>query len=123
MNWLQIERILLKAWGCRSELLSSYIDVSRYERLNNLIPDEVITIEDVFSLDDIKGFYLEPYFTELEIIPFIGTLCDPVICIGYGEGNVGKIFYFDFDFGCIPFGDDDLDTFMMYLRSKDDFIK
>jgi hypothetical protein len=118
MNWQHVENLLFKAWDNKLKLLSSYIDVSLYKEIEEQIPDSIITIESVFSIDDIKGFNLEPYFIDLEIIPFIGTLGDTVICIGIGSHNTNKIFYFDFDFGCIPFGEDDLDQFISKLRCK-----
>lgn len=118
MNWQNIESLLSNAWLYNAKLLSSYIDLSLYEKLRQEIPDPTITIEHVFLLEEIKAFNLEPYFTELEIVPFIGTLSDTVICIGYGNSNKDRIFYFDFDFGCIPFGSDNLNQFINNLSYK-----
>jgi hypothetical protein len=60
---------------------------------------------------------LDPYLGEYQIFPFLGTLGDALICMGYGDLNKGKIFYFDFDFGCFELNGDELQEFLEKLVS------
>lgn len=113
--------LLEKIWEepLNSNILSRRINVSNYCELEKEIPDQFILIEEVFPENDINDIFLnyKPYIGELEILPFLGTLGEATICIGFGKLNKGKIFYFDFDFGCFSL-DDSLDEFIAKLESK-----
>lgn len=114
-----IKHLLEKVWTpplC-TDLLSKKIDVSNYKELSKQIPDQFLLIEEIFPKDELEEIWgdFESYLDEYKIFPFMGTLGETVICIGYGESNKGKIFYFDFDFGCFPLSDDSLDDFMEKL--------
>lgn len=101
------------------ELLTKKLDVSLYENLKNKIPDEYLYIEEIFPKDEIESIWnnFKPYLQDIRIFPFIGTLGEGTICIGYDEKNYGKIYYFDFDFGCF-FLEDCLDDFINKLVQK-----
>lgn len=114
-----IKNMLTRIWNeplC-SELLSKKIDISCYSELRQQIPDKFLLIREVFpqaELAEIWGNF-EEYMQDDEVFPFLGTLGEAVICIGYGEKNKGKIFYFDFDFGCFPLEGDMLEDFLSKL--------
>lgn len=97
-----------------TDILSKKVDVSIYSGLSKQIPDQYLIIEEVFPEDELGDIWgnFEPYLSEHEIFPFLGTLGEAVICIGFSKINKGKIFYFDFDFGCIPFDNDLLSDFL-----------
>lgn len=97
-----------------SEITSKKMDVSIYKNLSQQIPDRFIVIEEVFPKDELEDIWsnYEAYLSEHQIFPFLGTLGETVICIGYGDANKGKIFYFDFDFGSFELGGDGLKAFL-----------
>lgn len=97
-----------------SEITSKKIDVSIYANLSQKIPDKFVVIEEVFPKDELEEIWrnYESYLSEFRIFPFLGTLGEAVICVGYGDRNKGKIFYFDFDFGCFELGGDKLEEFL-----------
>ena len=100
-----------------SGLTTKKIDVSLYDELDANIPDTSILINEVFpegELPEIWNNY-KPYLEEYSVFPFLGTLGEAVICIGYGDSNLGKIFYFDFDFGLFCLKGDSLNIFLSKL--------
>ncbi|MGF1723165.1 SMI1/KNR4 family protein [Photobacterium nomapromontoriensis] len=100
-----------------TEILTKKIDVSIYSKLNENIPDDFLIIEDIFFEDDFENILSSfgEYLSEDNLFPFLGLLGEAIICIGFGCENRGDIFYFDFDFGCIQIGDDDLINFINKL--------
>ncbi|WP_282130871.1 SMI1/KNR4 family protein [Pseudoalteromonas aliena] len=115
-----IKHIIKRVWRepeC-TLLLSSQVDTTLYSELSKEIPDKYLAIEEVFcdeELDDIWESF-KGYLSEYEVFPFLGLFGGAVICVGYGENNIGKIFYFDFDFGCLQFDSDDLNQFISKLK-------
>jgi hypothetical protein len=112
----EIKRLIEGVWQeplC-SELLSKKMDVSIYSGLSKHIPDKHIIIEEVFPKDELEDIWsnFETYLSEYQIFPFLGTLGEAVICVGYGDTNKGKLFYFDFDFGSFQLDDDGLEGFL-----------
>lgn len=83
------------------KILHKKINVSLYQELAHRIPDDVILIREIFPHDEIEVIYenYKLYLSQFEIFPYLGTLGDAVICIGFGQANKGNIYYFDFDFG------------------------
>ena len=84
-----------------NKLESQKIDTSLYKNLAAEIPDKYIHIVEVFSEEKIKDV-LENYNDELNkysVVPFLSTLGATVICIGFGEGNKGRVSLHDYDFG------------------------
>lgn len=103
-----------------SYLPTKKVDVKLYKELHHTIPDSFLLIEEVFpeeELDDIWTNY-KPYLAQYNIFPVIGTLGDAVICIGYSQESRNKVYYFDFDFGCISFDNQDLEEFILHLVNK-----
>ena len=97
-----------------SEITSKKMDVSIYNNLSQQIPDKFVVIEEIFPKDELEEIWsnYEAHLSELQIFPFLGTLGEAVICVGYGDRNKGKIFYFDFDFGGFELDDDNLEMFL-----------
>lgn len=100
----------------QQKVLTKKIDVLLYKELTQKIPDRTILIKEVFPHDEVEGIYenYKPYISQFDAFPFLGTLGDAVVCIGFGQANKGKIFYFDFDFGCFCL-DQSLDEFLLKL--------
>ncbi|OEE51393.1 hypothetical protein A1OS_22755 [Enterovibrio norvegicus] len=100
-----------------SELTSKKMDVSTYSKLGEKIPDKFIEIEEVFPKDELEGIWsnYEGYLSEYKVFPFLGTLGEAVICIGYDDSNKGKVYYFDFDFGIFELDGDELEEFIRKL--------
>jgi hypothetical protein len=117
-----IEPFLSDVWRepLITQILSKKIDTSIYSTLREGIPDEFVFIEEVFPKNELGEIWdnYKQYLSEDKIYPFLGTMGDAVICIGYGEENLGKIFYFDFDFGALILDDDDLPSFLEKLVEK-----
>lgn len=113
--------LIKKVWSdpLNSELPAKKIDVSKYKELSRKIPDKYLNIEEVYSKNELGSIWVnfEPYLNKYKIFPFLSTIGETVICIGYGEENIGKIYYFDFDFGCQPI-DESLDEFIIKLVEK-----
>jgi len=111
-----IEHLIEGVWEepLYSELSSKKVDVLIYSELSQQIPDKYLVIEEVFPKDELEDIWdnFESYLNEYQIFPFLGTLGESVICIGYGDTNKGKLFYFDFDFGSFQLDNDDLDSFL-----------
>lgn len=116
----EIRSMLGEIWVDNNEdlILSKVINVTSYKQLNESIPDDELLIEEVIQFDDLCDVWASysVYIDKLEIMPFLISYGNVVICIGFGSHNKGKIFYFDFDFGCIPFDDDDLNMFLNNLE-------
>ena len=121
LNYENIKNDLKEIWRdpLHKELITKKLDVSTYETLNGVIPDKYLNIDEVFPEDEIDEIWnnFKPYLQEHNIFPFIRTLDESVICMGYGDNNNGKIFYFNFDFGCIPL-EESLDKFLSGLIDK-----
>jgi hypothetical protein len=64
------------------------------------------------GIDIISERFL-PYTNEYNVVPFAEIYGNTVICVGSGEDNLGRIYYFDFDFGCI-----ELDSSLSEFISK-----
>lgn len=105
-----IEKVWVSPLG--DELKSHKIDTSIYSELGGQVPDKYLVIEEVFPQDEIDDIWdnFKPHLSEHEIFPFVETLGEGVICVGYGQSNKGKIYYFDFDFGHFLL-DDSFDEF------------
>lgn len=90
------------------------IDISKYPDVSREIPDRFVLIKRVFSKSELVDMWgnLESCLGGYQIFPFLGTLGDAIICIGYGCLNKGRIFYFDFDFGCFELNGDELQEFL-----------
>jgi len=116
-----IQKLIEKIWRAplSKEILTKKIDVSLYENLKSKIPDKYIFLEEIFPEEEIETIWdsYKSYLQEDKIFPFIGTLGESVICIGYDEQNYGKIYYFDFDFGCFLL-EEKLDVFINKLVDK-----
>lgn len=112
----EIEHLIEDVWQepLHSELLSRKMDVSIYSGLSQQIPDKHVTIEEVFPKSELEDIWsnFEAHLSEYQIFPFLGTLGEAVICVGYGDNNKGKLFYFDFDFGSFQLDNDDLEGFI-----------
>ena len=93
------------------------IDVNEYPELKSKIPDNMILIQEIFPKDELEHIFcnFKPYLEGRNICPFLGTLGEAVICIGFDQKNKGKIFYFDLDFGCFQLGNDNLTEFLSKL--------
>jgi len=116
-----IKNLLARVWenSVKDSLPTKKVAVSSYSELSSNIPDSSIAIEEVFLQEDLEEIWnnYETYLGEFEVFPFLGTLGEAVICIGYGEDNKGQIFYFDFDFGCFPM-DESLEIFLSRLQDE-----
>jgi len=116
-----IQKLIEKIWKAplSQEILTKKVDVSLYNELKSKIPDEYVYLEEIFPEDEIQEIWdnYKLYLQEYKIFPFIGTLGESVICIGYDEENFGKIYYFDFDFGCFLL-EENLDDFLKKLVTK-----
>lgn len=114
-----IENLIQHIWEepIFSDVTSKKVVVSLYGTLSKKIPDKFIIIEEVFPKDELEDIWsnYEEYLDEYLIFPFLGTLGEAVICIGYGNDNKGKIFYFDFDFGACELDGDNLEAFLEKL--------
>lgn len=119
INLSDIESLISCIWEepIFSKITSKKIDVSIYDNLSKKIPDKFIVIEEVFPKDESEDIWsnYEAYLSEHQIFPFLGTLGEAVICIGYGDANKGKIYYFDFDFGYFELEGDGLKEFLEKL--------
>ncbi|ASA54565.1 SMI1/KNR4 family protein [Vibrio gazogenes] len=118
-NLSDIKNMLDGIWNepLHSDLVTKKIDVSIYDELSSSIPDSSVLIKEVFPEDELLEIWnnYKPYLEEYSIFPFLGTLGEAVICIGYGSYNLGKIFYFDFDFGQFCLDNDSLNVFLSKL--------
>lgn len=116
-----IQKLIEKIWKAplSKEILTKKLDVSLYEDLKSKIPDKYIFLEEIFPEEEIETIWdsYKSYLQEDKIFPFIGTLGESVICIGYDEQNYGKIYYFDFDFGYFLL-EEKLDGFINKLVDK-----
>ena len=116
-----IKKLIAEVWKALLDqnILNKKVDISLYEKLKREIPDKYVYLEEIFPEDEIEEIWnnYKPYLQEHKIFPFIGTLGETVICIGYDERNYGKIYYFDFDFGCF-FLEENLDNFVKKLIKK-----
>lgn len=116
---LNIENLIKRIWEepVHSEITSQKMNVSIYNKLSQGIPDDFIIIEEVFPKNELEAIWsnYKNYLSEHQIFPFLGTLGEAVICIGYGDSNEGKIFYFDFDFGSFELDGDQLEDFLAKL--------
>lgn len=114
-------KLIGKIWNTSlsQELLAKKVVVSLYPKLKEMIPDEFIYLEEIFSESEIEEIWenYKQYLNNDKIFPFIGTIGEGTICIGFGDDNYGKIYYFDFDFGCFLL-DKDLDDFVHKLVNK-----
>lgn len=119
---MNIENDIKEIWEepLFTTLTEKKLNTSKYKELRKEIPDDFITIEEVFPKEEIEEIWdnYKPYLSEDEIFPFLGTLGEAVICIGYGKENKGKIFYFDFDFGKIQLDHDNLSAFIEKLEDN-----
>jgi hypothetical protein len=118
----EIKELLSDVWNAptQKKLLSKKLDVANYEELRRGVPDKVIIIKEVFPKDQLEEIWTNyvQYLGDYEIAPFLGTFGETVICIGYGATNRGKIYCYDFDFGCFPLNDD-LTEFLSKLIDPD----
>ena len=116
-----IQKLIKKVWTAplSQEILTKKVGASLYNELKSKIPDEYVYLEEVFPEDEIEEIWnnYKSYLQEHKVFPFIGTLGESVICIGYDEQNYGKIYYFDFDFGCFLL-EENLDNFVKKLVNK-----
>ena len=116
-----VQKLIEKTWKAplSQEILTKKVNVSLYNELKRKIPDEYVYLEEVFPEDEIEEIWdnYKSYLQENKIFPFIGTLGESVICIGYDEQNYGKIYYFDFDFGDFLL-ENNLDSFVKKLVNK-----
>ncbi|MGS2763139.1 SMI1/KNR4 family protein [Sinomicrobium pectinilyticum] len=112
-----IKHLIERIWEepLHTRLLSEKIDLAGYKGLGD-IPDRYIPIEEVFPENELNAIWnrFKPYLHTYKVFPFLGTLGEAVIGIGYGRQNSGRLYYFDFDFGCFPL-DDNLDHFIAGL--------
>jgi hypothetical protein len=116
-----IQKLIEKVWKaplCQN-VLTKKVDLSLYKEFEKKVPDEYVYLEEVFPEDEIEEIWdnYKSYLQEHKIFPFIGTLGESVICIGYDEQNYGKIYYFDFDFGYFLL-EENLDAFVKKLVNK-----
>jgi hypothetical protein len=81
-----------------SEITFKKMDVSIYNNLSQQIPDKFVVIKEIFPKNELEEIWrnYESHLSDLQIFPFLGTLGEAIICVGYGDRNKGKIFYFDF---------------------------
>ncbi len=105
---IELKRLIQSLWTNHSmrEIGNMMVDVCLYPSLRAGIPDKYIYLENIFNeneIDEISELF-KPYVTEYEIIPVIAGYGNQTICIGYGESNFGKVYYFDFDFGIFNLG-------------------
>ncbi len=116
-----IQKLIGRIWKIplSQELLTKKIDVSLYNKLKSKLPDEYVYLEEIFPEDEIEGIWgnYKEYLQEYKIFPFIGTLGEGVICIGFNDQNYGKIYYFDFDFGHFLL-EESLDYFVKKIVNK-----
>ncbi|KMT65160.1 hypothetical protein [Catenovulum maritimum] len=119
-NVSDIEKLIEDIWKepIFSRITTKKLDTSFYSELSKQIPDKFIVIEEVFLRDELENIWesYQAHLSEYEIFPFLGTLGEAVICIGYGEINRGKVYYFDFDFGCFELEGDRLEDFFSKLN-------
>ena len=96
-------------------------EVSKHPKLNAGIPDDVLVIEDAIPLDDlerVRSAY-EHYLESDSIVPFLELLGgNPVVCIGIGAENHGKLYYYDHDFRLFPM-EGSLEEFLKSLKDWD----
>ncbi len=120
-KYMIVQKLIEKTWKAplSQEILTKKVNVSLYNELKRKIPDEYVYLEEVFPEDEIEEIWdnYKSYLQENKIFPFIGTLGESVICIGYDEQNYGKIYYFDFDFGDFLL-ENNLDSFVKKLVNK-----
>ena len=120
-EYMIIQKLIEKIWKAplSQEILTKKVDVSLYKELKIKIPDKYVYLEEIFPEDEIEEIWgnYKSYLQENKIFPFIGTLGESVICIGYDEQNYGKIYYFDFDFGDFLL-ENNLDGFVKKLVNK-----
>ncbi len=82
------------------------VDVNLYPGLRAGIPDKYIYLESIFNENEIGEISekLKPYIIGYEVVPVIAGYGNQTICVGFGENNFGKVYYFDFDFGMFNLG-------------------
>lgn len=83
-------------------LVGKTIDVSQYPLLRLAIPDQTLQIEEIFPVSEVEAILesFAPYIAEYSIKPFGEIYGNTILCLGTSEENRGKVYYFDFDFGC-----------------------
>ncbi|MBB3139852.1 SMI1/KNR4 family protein [Halomonas organivorans] len=78
-----------------------------FDSLEKAIPDSNLEIMEVFSIEKLEiiweNFHL--YTSQSGIAPVAEFYGNMVLCLGCESKNLGKVCYFDFDFGCIELSD------------------
>lgn len=116
----EIKNLLSSLWKtCTgSYVIGRKVDVAKYPALSKAIPDKWLEISEVFLENEIDEIWdsFAPYTEEYGVRPILGIYNNTVIGIGYFENNFGKIYYFDFDFGCFEL-ENTLDEFIGKLNT------
>ncbi|OOF22206.1 hypothetical protein [Salinivibrio sp. IB872] len=109
--------VLAPIWAQEDELLDKVVDLADYDAVNQAIPDDTLSIEEVFAEDELEEIYLNfaPYLDNESILPFMASYGNAVFCLGVGEENQGYVYYFDLDFGLHLLTKDGLTTFVRSL--------
>ena len=86
-----------------SALKGQTIDVSKFPSLESEIPDENLEISQIFPDSELDKIWdnFRPYTSGFDIKPFAEIYGNTTLCLGCSESNLGRVYYFDFDFGCI----------------------
>lgn len=115
----ELKRLIQNLWTNNfiENIGNMMVDVSLYPSLRSEIPDKYIYLEALFEIDESSEAF-EPYIAEYEIAPIIAGYGNQIICVGYGENNFGKVYYFDFDFGAFNLGCS-LNEFSSALKTSD----
>ncbi|OOF19700.1 hypothetical protein BZJ17_14995 [Salinivibrio sp. IB574] len=110
--------MLVPIWEQEDELLDKVVDLADYDAVNQAIPDDTLSIEEVFAEDELEEVYLNfaPYLDNESILPFMASYGNAVFCLGIGEENQGYVYYFDLDFGLHLLTKDGLTTFVRSLK-------
>jgi hypothetical protein len=74
-----------------------------FSPLEKAIPDSTLEITEVFTSDELEQVWknFDSHTSELGIAPIAEFYGNMVLCLGHERNNFGKVYYFDFDFGCI----------------------
>jgi hypothetical protein len=90
------------AWdSCFGRAVKKHINVARYPKLDDAIPDDTLEIQDMITFAEANEVFerVRPYTEDQPLFPIGVALGDSILLMGYGPENRGIVYYLDFDFG------------------------